>query len=73
MAEALKVQLGIRQNAEELQDFLKDLNSWEEAVKTKDEELRMSKIINKQVRFFMCFLSYILHRMRACFPFIFVK
>ena len=51
MADALKVQLNIRQNAEELQDLLKDLDSWQDEVKVKDEELRHSKIITKQVCF----------------------
>ena len=55
MADALKVQLNIRQNAEELQDLLKDLDSWQDEMKVKDEELRHSKIITKQV----CFYSYI--------------
>ena len=53
MADALKVQLNIRQNAEELQDLLKDLDSWQDEMKVKDEELRNSKIITKQV----CFCS----------------
>ena len=47
--EALKVQLNIRQNAEELQDMLKELNSWQDEMKIKDEELRHSKIITKKV------------------------
>ena len=49
MADALKVQLNIRQNAEELQDLLKDLDSWQDEMKVKDEELRHAKIITKQV------------------------
>ena len=49
MADALKVQLNIRQNAEELQDLLKDLDSWQDEMKAKDDELRHSKIITKQV------------------------
>ena len=52
MADALKVQLNIRQNAEELQDLLKDLDSWQDEMKVKDEELRHSKIITKQVYFY---------------------
>ena len=52
MADALRVQLNIRQNAEELQDILKDLDSWQDEVKTKDEELRHSKIVVKKVWFF---------------------
>ena len=49
MADALKLQLGVRQNAEELQDILQDLSKWEEEMKVKDNELRTSRIINKQV------------------------
>ena len=49
MADALKVQMNIRQNAEDLQDMLKDLNSWQDEMKVKDEELRNSKIISKKV------------------------
>jgi len=51
MADALKLQLNVRQNAEELQDILRDLNNWEDEMKTKDNELRISKTINKQVWF----------------------
>ena len=51
MADALRVQLNIRQNAEDLQDLLKDLDSWQDEMKAKDEELRHSKIITKQVCF----------------------
>ena len=49
MADALEVQLNVRQNAEELQDILQDLNKWEDEVKEKDSELRSSRIINKKV------------------------
>ena len=49
---AAGVQLNIRQNAEELQDVLKDLDSWQDEMKTKDEELRHSKIITKKVCYF---------------------
>ena len=49
MADALRVQLNVRQNAEELQDILQDLNKWEDEVKTKDNDLRSSRIINKKV------------------------
>ncbi|XP_070611047.1 RNA polymerase II-associated protein 3 [Erythrolamprus reginae] len=37
---ALELQLQIRQNAEELQDFVKDLESWEKDIKEKDHVLR---------------------------------
>ncbi|XP_044279003.1 RNA polymerase II-associated protein 3 [Varanus komodoensis] len=37
---ALELQLQIRQNAEELQDFVKDLENWEKDIKEKDYDLR---------------------------------
>ena len=46
----MKVQMSIRQNAEELQDMLKELNSWQDEMKIKDEDLRNSKTITKKVR-----------------------
>ena len=49
MADALQLQLNVRQNAEELQDILQDLNKWEDEVKEKDNDLRSSRIINKKV------------------------
>ena len=48
--EGLKVQMSIRQNAEELQDMLKELNSWQDEMKIKDEDLRNSKTVTKKVR-----------------------
>ena len=49
MADALRLQMNIRQNAEELQDILQDLNKWEDEMKTKDNELLNSMIVHKQV------------------------
>ncbi|XP_062990035.1 RNA polymerase II-associated protein 3 [Elgaria multicarinata webbii] len=37
---AVELQLQIRQNAEELQDFVKDLESWEKDIKEKDYDLK---------------------------------
>lgn len=37
---AIELQLQVKQNAEELQDFMKDLENWEEDIKQKDMELR---------------------------------
>uniref|UniRef100_A0ACB8FP02 Uncharacterized protein n=1 Tax=Sphaerodactylus townsendi TaxID=933632 RepID=A0ACB8FP02_9SAUR len=39
-SKALELQLQVRQNAEELQDFVKDLESWEKDIKEKDLDLR---------------------------------
>ena len=49
MADALRLQMNIRQNAEELQDILQDLNKWEDQMNTKDNELLNSRIVHKQV------------------------
>lgn len=37
---AIELQLQVKQNAEELQDFMRDLEHWEEDIKQKDMELR---------------------------------
>lgn len=46
---AIELQLQIRQNAEELQDFVKDLESWEKDVKEKDFDLRRHSGILEKV------------------------
>eukprot|EP00058_Branchiostoma_floridae_P009034 XP_002594522.1 hypothetical protein BRAFLDRAFT_124991 [Branchiostoma floridae] len=40
---ALEIQMQVRQNASEMQDFLKDLDSWEDDIKKKDEALKTQK------------------------------
>lgn len=37
---AIELQLQMRQNAEDLHSFMKDLDSWETDIKKKDDELR---------------------------------
>lgn len=37
---AIELQLQVKQNAEELQDFMRDLENWEKDIKEKDMELR---------------------------------
>ncbi|XP_019634974.1 PREDICTED: RNA polymerase II-associated protein 3-like [Branchiostoma belcheri] len=37
---ALEIQMQVRQNASEMQDFLKDLDDWEDDIKKKDEQLK---------------------------------
>ncbi|XP_045143170.1 RNA polymerase II-associated protein 3 [Echinops telfairi] len=39
-SKAIELQLQVKQNAEELQDFMKDLENWEKDIKQKDMELR---------------------------------
>lgn len=46
--EGVKVQMNIRQNAEELQDIMKELKSWQDEMRIKDEDLRNSKTITKK-------------------------
>ena len=43
MADAVNLQYQVRQNNEELQDFLKDLYQWEDEVQAKDKLLVNSK------------------------------
>ena len=37
------IQQQVRQNQEELQDFLRDLNTWEQKIKIKDQQLAQDK------------------------------
>ncbi|XP_003405783.1 RNA polymerase II-associated protein 3 [Loxodonta africana] len=39
-SKAIELQLQVKQNAEELQDFMRDLETWEKDIKQKDMELR---------------------------------
>ena len=48
---ALGLQLQVRQNAAELQDYLRDLDRWESDIKQKDEELRKAKVVHKKVTY----------------------
>jgi len=43
------VQMQVRQNAEELGEFMKDLNRWETDIKKRDEELKSSKVTSDKV------------------------
>ena len=44
------MQMQLRHNADELQSYLKDLQSWEEEIKEKDKSLSKQKPILKEVR-----------------------
>ena len=46
---AAAMQMQVRQNAEDLQDFMKGLESWEEEIKEKDQNLSRQKPILKEV------------------------
>lgn len=47
---AVELQMQMRQNAEDLHNFMKELDSWEEDMKKKDEELRTENLAESQVR-----------------------
>ena len=43
------MQLQLRHNAKDLQDYLRDLETWESEIKKKDDSLRRRKPILKEV------------------------
>uniref|UniRef100_A0A8C7ILF3 RNA polymerase II-associated protein 3 n=1 Tax=Oncorhynchus kisutch TaxID=8019 RepID=A0A8C7ILF3_ONCKI len=45
---AIELQLQMRQNAEDLHNFMKDLDSWETDIKKKDEQLRSGSVGESQ-------------------------
>lgn len=47
--QAMRVQMQLRHNAEDLQSYLRELESWEEEMKLKDESLSKKKPILKEV------------------------
>ena len=49
-SKAAEVQMQIRQNSEELTDFLKDLNRWQDSAKTEDNNLKLERKIEQKVR-----------------------
>ena len=48
-AQATRMQLQLRHNAEDLQSYLRDLESWETEIKKKDDSLLRHKPILKEV------------------------
>lgn len=47
---ALELQLQMKQNAEELQDFMRELESWEKDIKEVDSELRKQSGVPEEVK-----------------------
>ncbi|XP_015255624.1 PREDICTED: RNA polymerase II-associated protein 3 [Cyprinodon variegatus] len=47
---AAELQLQVRQNAEDLQSFMRDLESWEEEIRRRDEELRTGGVQELQTK-----------------------
>ena len=50
--QAGQMQMQLRHNAEDLQSYLKDLQSWEDEIKEKDKNLSKQKPILKEVLMF---------------------
>lgn len=50
------MQVHLRQNNDELQDYLKGLDSWEEEMKEKDQKLMKNKSILKEVTIIICYI-----------------
>lgn len=46
---AIELQMQIKQNAEELQDFMRELESWEKDIKEVDSELRKQSGVPEEV------------------------
>lgn len=46
---AIELQMQMRQNADDLHNFIKELDSWEEDIKKKDEQLRAGNLADPQV------------------------
>ena len=55
-SKAIELQLQVKQNAEELQDFMRDLENWEKDIKQKDMELRRQNGVPEEVNFLIKFL-----------------
>lgn len=49
-SKAIELQLQVKQNAEELQDFMRELESWEKDIKEVDSELRKQSGVPEEVR-----------------------
>lgn len=50
-SKSIELQLQVKQNAEELQDFMRDLENWEKDIKQKDMELRRQNGVPEEVNF----------------------
>lgn len=48
-ADCFRVQRQIRENAQEMQDYLSELRQWEKAIERKDEEVRSKRAQHKAV------------------------
>lgn len=61
-SKAVELQLQVKHNAEELQDFMRDLEHWEKDMKQKDLELRRQSGVPEEVSegsLLMCSRTYL--------------
>ena len=49
VSKAVEMQQKIKENSDELKDFLRDLNRWEDKIKKEDEYLKTSRRIDEKV------------------------
>lgn len=64
---ALELQLQMKQNAEELQDFMRELESWEKDIKEVDSELRKQSGVSEEVKSVdLWLLLFILRYVSVC-------
>lgn len=57
---ALDLQMQMRQNTEDLQNFMRDLNSWEADIRKKDEQLRTGNAEESSVWIFFFYFALFL-------------
>lgn len=60
-SKAIELQLQVKQNAEELQDFMRELESWEKDIKEVDSELRRQSGVPEEVRTHKTSVSSAIH------------
>lgn len=53
----LNIQHQIKENSEELQKYLLDLESWEKEMKQKEKELKLIETIPEEVYFLILFIE----------------
>ena len=65
---AVELQLHMRQNADDLHSFMKELESWETDMRKRDEELRTGGTQEVQVFFLMFILAHLRSRYCSVYP-----
>lgn len=50
MEDSMNIQNQIRENSDDLQSFLRDMDHWEKEMKQKEAELKLIKVSDEQVK-----------------------